>query len=266
MFQKFLNFLSLLGKKSGPATIVLPAAPPLPLKQFQYSLPEIEPPITAEKVAAILAEPVPTPPPPPPPPKPVSNLLNFTKGTVAWYKEAYAEMVYDVGYEKIVEKAADLVLEGFARYAQVSAQTTIPWWWIGCIHHVEATCSFAGVLHNGELIIGTGKKTSLVPAGRGPFKSWEDAAIDALFIKGLNHITDWSAGSALRVAESWNGNGYRRFHPSENTPYLWAQTTINDGAGKYTTDGSFDPNADTHNQTGFAAIMKELEKRGKIKF
>lgn len=67
-----------------------------------------------------------------------------------------------------------------SRYEVVSKATGVPWDVIGVIHYRESSGSFAGVLHNGQKIIGTGKKTTLVPKGRGPFSTWEDAAVDAL--------------------------------------------------------------------------------------
>ncbi|HWK88181.1 MAG TPA: peptidoglycan-binding protein [Xanthobacteraceae bacterium] len=95
-----------------------------------------------------------------------------------------------------------------------------------------------------------------VPRGRGPFKSWEDAAVDALSIDGLDRIgrENWTIERALYELEKYNGFGYRRYGlPSA---YIWASTTIYQG-GKFIADGKFSRNAwDT--QLGVAALMARI--------
>jgi lysozyme family protein len=146
------------------------------------------------------------------------------------------------------------------RYQAVEKQTGVPWWWIAVTHMRESSCNFAGVLHNGEHIIGTGRKTRLVPAGRGPFTSWEQAAVDAIRMKGLHKITDWSIERALYEFERFNGWGYHwKRQPS---PYVWAGTTYY-RSGKYVRDGVYDPShVDT--QMGCAAVCKSLEGFGVV--
>jgi hypothetical protein len=121
----------------------------------------------------------------------------------------------------------------------------------------ESSCNFAGVLHNGEHIIGTGRKTTLVPKGRGPFSSWSDAAIDAIKLHGLHKITDWSIERLLYEAERFNGWGYQPRGPS---PYVWSGTNWYK-AGKYIADGVYSA---THidTQLGVAIIWKQLQQRG----
>lgn len=144
------------------------------------------------------------------------------------------------------------------RYLVVENKTGVPWWWIAVTHMRESSCNFAGVLHNGEHIIGTGRKTRLVPKGRGPFTSWEQAAVDAIKLKGLHRIADWSIERALYECERFNGWGYHwKRQPS---PYVWAGTSFYK-SGKYVRDGVYDPShVDT--QLGCAAVLKSLEKLG----
>ena len=130
---------------------------------------------------------------------------------------------------------------------------------------MEAGCNFKGCLHNGEQIIGTGRKTTLVPAGRGPFNTWQESAIDAFIMQGLDKVTNWSIGNLLKTAEQYNGTGYLRFHKEKNSPYLWACTNINDNYGKYVADGRWDPSAPTNGQVGVAAIIKRLVELGYVK-
>jgi lysozyme family protein len=158
-----------------------------------------------------------------------------------------------------IEKQAAQIRANQSRYEAASAKTGVPWDVIAVIHYRESSCSFVGVLHNGERIIGTGRKTTLVPKGRGPFATWEDATFDALMncapYAGKN--TDWSLGSTLDLLEGYNGLGYRkRGLPS---PYLWAGTDQYT-SGKYVADGKFDPNF-VDQQLGAAALLIAL--RGK---
>src|SRR5581483_10905752 len=95
-----------------------------------------------------------------------------------------------------------------------------------------------------------------VPKGRGPFKSWEDAAADALSLGGLDKVgrENWTIERALHEQEKYNGFGYRRYRvPSA---YIWAATSIYRG-GKFVADGKFVRSAwDT--QLGVAALMARI--------
>lgn len=137
------------------------------------------------------------------------------------------------------DKAARKILAGRSRYEEVERATGVPWFFVGLLHMRESANNFAGVLHNGEHIIGTGQKTSLVPAGRGPFRSWSEAAVDALKLKGLQYITSWPVERIGYEAERFNGFGYISY--AVNSPYVWAGST-NYTRGKYIADGRFDAN------------------------
>lgn len=124
------------------------------------------------------------------------------------------------------------------------------------LHYRESSKSFKGVLHNGEKILGTGRKTILVPKGRGPFLSWEESAIDALLMKKSIFPEKWTFESKLEFAEKYNGAGYRK--TSEFSPYVFAGTNFHDETGKYVSDGKYNPNA-PEKQLGVAAILLELK-------
>jgi lysozyme family protein len=143
-----------------------------------------------------------------------------------------------------------------SRYEFVSKTTGVPWDVIGVIHFRESSNDFRGVLHNGQKIIGTGKKTTLVPKGRGPFSTWEEAAIDAL-VNCHPHLArnkDWSISTTLDKLEAYNGLGYR--NKGLPSPYLWAGTDQY-VKGKYVADGKFDPNH-VDKQLGVAPILMKL--------
>src|SRR4051794_30418486 len=80
-----------------------------------------------------------------------------------------------------------------ARYRAVSAKTGIPWPFIAVVHERECSQNWSGSLAQGD----PWNRVSVhVPAGRGPFKSWEDAAVDAL-VNCAPHAArnkDWSIG------------------------------------------------------------------------
>lgn len=157
------------------------------------------------------------------------------------------------------KKQALAILANKSTYLPISAETNVPWFVIGIIHTREAGSppNFRCVLHNGEAIVGTGRRTRLVPAGRGPFQTFKDAAVDALTLEHYTNIKwadGWGPEHVAFVLEKFNGFGYRAHGiPS---PYLWGSTTVQK-RGKYVSDGHYDPSAmDT--QIGGMALLKEL--------
>jgi lysozyme family protein len=73
--------------------------------------------------------------------------------------------------------AASRLVAAKQRYITVSLKTGVPWFVIAVIHERESSQSWFASLAQGD----PWNKVSVhVPAGRGPFQSWEEAAIDAL--------------------------------------------------------------------------------------
>lgn len=195
----------------------------------------------------------------------LGDLSKIPKGTPAWYRAAFDLCTIDAGYASAVAGSVKMVLAGKDRYLAVEKATGVPWYVIGCIHFKEASCNWSACLHNGEHIIGTGRKTTIVPKGRGPFATWQEAAIDAMKGESLGKIKDWELGQMLMACEKYNGWGYQTgAGKAENSPYLWSRSNINDDFGRYVADGKFDPSSGTNKTTGLAVIMKELEKMGEI--
>jgi lysozyme family protein len=141
-----------------------------------------------------------------------------------------------------------------AHYASVSQNTNVPWHIIAVIHEREASQSWKGSLAQGD----PWNKISIhVPKGRGPFTSWEEAALDAL--KNCAPFAakwhDWTIGGALTLLEEYNGLGYAaKGRPS---PYVWASTDQY-VKGKYVADGHYDPNA-VDQQMGCAALLARMQ-------
>jgi lysozyme family protein len=142
-----------------------------------------------------------------------------------------------------------------ARYQAVATKTGVPWPAIAVIHERECAQDWAGSLAQGD----PWDRVSVhVPAGRGPFRSWEEAAIDALAIcpPYVARNTDWTIGRTLSILEEYNGLGYAaRRLPS---PYLWSGTDQYK-SGKYVRDGVFDPNV-VDSQSGCAGLLMAMIK------
>ncbi len=164
----------------------------------------------------------------------------------------------------VFKSVSDVLLkpENRLRYERVANSLkqqgyTIPWWFIAVAHYREAgfdkthSPRWDTYLGNGELL---SHKTKLQPAGRGPFKTWEEGAVDAL-VHAAPYAAknkDWSIGGALTKLEEYNGLGY--FNKGKASPYLWAGTNQY-VKGKYVADGKYNPNY-IDKQLGCAGILK----------
>jgi len=144
------------------------------------------------------------------------------------------------------------------RYQAVSAKLasmdlTVPWPFIAVAHERESSQDWTASLAQGD----PWNRVSVhVPAGRGPFRSWEEAAIDAL-VNCSPHAArnrDWSIGGTLTMLERYNGLGYAsRGRPS---PYIWSGTNQY-VSGKYVRDGVYDPDA-VDGQLGCAGLLMAM--------
>ena len=205
---------------------------------------------------------------------PITTGQDPDEGTAPWYRRMFVACETNPDKVTQVKNTIALIEKGMPQYLDVAkrmnaANPEVFADILGAIHFKEASCDFRGVLHNGEKIVGTNKKTTIVPKGRGPFATWADAAVDAINIESgrwkalLGGSTD--IGDILYAMERFNGTGYiTGAGRSETSPYLWACSNVNDGRGKYVSDGKFDPNADTGSSAGGAVILKELYRQGKF--
>jgi lysozyme family protein len=148
------------------------------------------------------------------------------------------------------------------RYESVASATNIPWYFIGCIHNMEASLNFNSHLHNGDSLKA---RTHREPKDRplNPPKngwdigySWEESAADALIMQKFHTAQDWSIPAQLWRLELYNGFGYRQHHPDVLTPYLWSGTH-HYTKGKYVADNKWSAVAISE-QVGAAAILKLL--------
>lgn len=194
------------------------------------------------------------------------------EGTEPWYRRMFAACKVVEGKEAQLANTIRTIEKGMDQYFDVARRLRARdvqnfAYILGAIHFKEASCDFRGVLHNGEKIVGTDKKTTIVPKGRGPFATWADAAVDAIGIESSRwkKLIEGSQdiGDILYALERYNGTGYiTGAGREENSPYLWACSNIGDGKGKYVSDGKFDSNASTGSSCGAALILKYVYDQG----
>lgn len=172
------------------------------------------------------------------------------------YKRLWESMVVRSSFKGALDASAKKIIEGKDRYSAVSELTGVPWFVVGLIHQMESGCKWGTHLHNGDpLSTCTVHVPKRRPAGKGPFR-WEDSACDALMIKKLHSIKDWSIERISYELERYNGFGYRNFHKAVLTPYLWSGTT-HYARGKYVEDGQWDA-SEVSGQTGAMPLLKTL--------
>lgn len=190
-------------------------------------------------------------------------VYGFKPMSFADFSNLWSKTHIDPDRKDAASKWAMTIIRNRSRYEYVSQALggKIPWFFIGALHYRESGCDFAGVLHNGQRILGTGKKTTWVPKGRGPFNTWEESAIDALKLKNYQNETDWTIGACLYRSERFNGTGYHSrigdHGKIELTPYVFAGSNLHDKTSKYVEDGKYDPVA-REKQLGVATIYKAL--------
>jgi lysozyme family protein len=151
------------------------------------------------------------------------------------------------------DRVAQSLVAAKKRYQAVEAKTGVPWAVIAVIHERESSQNWGRSLAQGD----PWNRVSVhVPAGRGPFNSWEEAAVDALLNchPYLGKRKDWSLAGVLIGLELYNGLGYaNRGVPS---PYLWAGTNQYT-SGKYVKDGVYDP-GHVDQQLGCVAMLLSM--------
>lgn len=145
-----------------------------------------------------------------------------------------------------------------AQYKAAQQRTGVPWVWFASAHYRESSNDLRGVLHNGEKIVGTNQRTTLVPKGLGPFPTWADSADASVKLKQLDEVKEWTIERMLYEAERFNGLGYVG---KNNSAYVWAGTT-QEQLGMYVADHDYDPTVDDK-RLGVAACLKALQATGR---
>jgi lysozyme family protein len=140
-----------------------------------------------------------------------------------------------------------------AIYQRLEAKTGVPWFVIAVIHEREAGQSFSKSIAQGDP---WNHPSIHDPIGRGPFPSFDAAALDALINCGpyAARWKDWSIGGMLTLLELYNGEGYARM--GKPSPYIWSMSDQY-VRGKYIRDHVYDPNV-VDVQTGCAPLLARM--------
>jgi len=171
--------------------------------------------------------------------------MQVTFSTVKAEYEALAARAQYTSPEKsaaILSVCRKKIIPNAKRYLDVTARCGVPALWLAVINHRESGTDFSTYLGNGDPYT---RVTTHVPKGRGPFRAWEDGAVDATTYDhvGRPGPEGWTMPWFLYRCEAWNGFG-PRLH-GRRTGYLWAGATVYDkepgGGGKYVADGVWSP-------------------------
>lgn len=180
------------------------------------------------------------------------------------YTRLWDTMRVRIEKDTAVDLIANKLWKHYDTYKATEKMTGVPWYVVAAWHNRESDANFNTQLAQGDPLHSVSRH---VPSGRGPFKTWQDGAYDALVVlKHLDRVKDWTPARICYETERYNGFGYRDHHPSVLSPYLWAWTT-HYHQGKYVADGQFSATA-VDSQCGAIPIMKwliEIEARHQSK-
>lgn len=178
------------------------------------------------------------------------------------YENLWATMSISPEHAADVDAIARRLIKYRPRYEAVEKTTGVPWPVIAALHNRESDADFTTQLAQGDPL---NRVSHNEPDGRGPFDTWEEGALDALVtLKHLDKVPDWTAARICYEVERYNGFGYRDFHPTVKSPYLWSFSNQYT-KGKYVSDGRFDENT-VDKQCGALPIIKRImELRADVK-
>lgn len=146
--------------------------------------------------------------------------------------------------------AATRLLVHRDRFLSLQEACGVPALWVMPVF-VRENPSFNSYLGNGQPLT---HRTTEVPAGRGPFDSWEEGAADALKLDDITEVGNWTWAMGCYEWEKWNGFGPRRH--GRPTGYVTAGTNIYAG-GKYISDGVWSRGTWDH-QLGTLILAKTI--------
>jgi len=153
-----------------------------------------------------------------------------------------------------LERYAKKLVAEKVRYLEVEKLTGVPWYMVALLHMRESDNDFSTQLAQGDPL---SRRSTHIPRGRGPFKTWVAGAVDALVtLKHLDRVIDWRLEKILYYAEQYNGWGYH--NKGIASAYLWAGSTIYKG-GKYISDGRWSATA-IDSQPGVASVLRLMMK------
>jgi lysozyme family protein len=191
--------------------------------------------------------------------------VNLTPALREEYEGLFQSCTVSPEHEMTAQSLAGRIVEKRARYESVATQLTIPWYFVGIVHSMEASLNFGTHMHNGDpLTARTVHEPRNRPVSGSPPFTWEESAEDALRLEKLDQWQDWSLAGTLYQLERYNGFGYRTEHPEVLTPYLWSFSN-HYTKGKFVADHKFDPDA-VSKQCGAAVLLSQIARDLHLKF
>jgi lysozyme family protein len=170
------------------------------------------------------------------------------------YAKQWDRMAVKPDKAATVAAIAKRILANKSRYQKIEKSTGVPWFMVGALHERESSQNWNTQLAQGDPL----NAVSIhVPKGRGPFKTFEESAYDALVnLKGYDKVVDWRLEKILYYCEKYNGWGYWQYHSDVPSPYIWSMTNVQK-PGKYVRDGVWDP-SEIDKQVGCAILISAL--------
>lgn len=178
--------------------------------------------------------------------------MKYTPKLAAEYKALWGGLTVLPNKKNEAYNFARKILTNKVRYQRIEKATGVPWHFIALAHYRESTLNFNKNLANGQPL---SMRTTIVPKGRGPYKDFEESAVDSLVnVQKYKRGMDWSLPAYIWRIEGYNGYGYHgKGIPS---PYLVGGSN-KQRRGKYVADRVYDPNHwDT--QLGVLTVLKAL--------
>ena len=170
------------------------------------------------------------------------------------YAKQWDRMVVKPEKAGAVAAIAKRIMTNKARYQNIEKSTGVPWFMIAVLHERESSQNWNTQLAQGDPLNAV---STHVPKGRGPFRTFEESAHDALVnLKSYNKVVDWRLEKILYYCENYNGWGYWQYHSDVPSPYIWSMTNVQK-PGKYVADGRFDGTA-IDSQVGCAVLISAL--------
>lgn len=170
------------------------------------------------------------------------------------YAKQWDKMEIRPNKQAAFEKIAKKLIASKDRYVAAQKKTGVPWYMIALLHMRESDNNFNTQLAQGDPL---SRRSTHVPAGRGPFDTWEEGAYDALVtLKHFDKIIDWRLEKILYYSELYNGWGYHNH--GVPSAYLWAGSTVYIH-GKYISDGVWSSSA-VDSQPGVASVLRVMMK------
>ena len=191
--------------------------------------------------------------------------INLTQALRAEYLDLFGALEIKQNRFASVDQITDNILSNKALYEDVGQKVKAPWFFIAAIHNMESSLRLDRHLHNGDPLTA---RTRQVPANRpadgNPPFTWQESALDAMQLRKIDRVENWSLERVLYELEGYNGWGYRKFHQHVKSPYLWSFSNQYT-QGKYIADGTWSDTA-VSRQCGAAVLLKRLEQRGELSF